>query len=316
MIRVVFLGTPEFAVPSLEALIKDEDFEVVGVITQPDRPAGRGQQLRQSPVKQVALKHGIPVYQPKKLRNNPEALEKLREWLPDVMVVAAFGQILPREVLEAAPHGCINVHASLLPRWRGAAPIQYAIRAGDTETGVSIMKLDEGLDTGPTLVRWATPIRPDDTAATLHDRLAAYGARALTHTLRAYVEGLLKPEPQPEEGVTYAPALKKEQGRIDWAEPAEAVDRHVRAYDPWPGTFTTLDGEMLKIIGGKPLPGENTGRPPGTVVEHDGGLAVQTGDGLYVLESVQPAGKRAMSAQAYLAGHADVIGQRLGEDEE
>ncbi len=313
MIRVVFLGTPEFAVPSLKTLIEEDDFEVVGVVTQPDRPAGRGQQVRKPPVKEVAETHGIPVCQPGKLRTDAAALAQLREWAPDVMVVVAFGQILPREVLELAPHGCINVHASLLPRWRGAAPIHYAIRAGDAETGVSIMRLDEGLDTGPVLVRSVVSIGPEDTAATLHDRLAAEGARVLPHALRAYVAGRLTPVPQGEEGATYAPTLKKEQGRIDWAEPAGAIDRHVRAYTPWPGTFTTLGGETLKVLAGSPRPEENANTAPGTLVEHDGGLAVQTGGGLYVLETVQPAGRTPMSGEAYLAGHRSALGTRLGE---
>lgn len=311
MIRVVFLGTPEFAVPSFEALIEGDDFEVVGVVTQPDRPAGRGQQVRQSPVKQTALKHNIPVSQPKKLRGNEAAIDELRAWQPDVLVVAAFGQILPKDVLELAPHGCINVHASLLPRWRGAAPIHYALRAGDAETGISIMKLDEGLDTGPVLLRWSIPIAPDETAASLHDRLAELGARALSHSLAAYVEGRLVPAPQEDEGTTYAPTLKKEQGQIDWSEPAAAIDRQVRAYDPWPGTFTTLDGELFKVISGRPLPAEPTDAAPGKLLERDGGLAVQTGEGLYLLDTVQPAGKTRMSSQAYLAGHQDAAGKQF-----
>lgn len=310
MTRVVFLGTPEFAVSSLQALVDNPRFEVVGVVTQPDRPAGRGQQVRPSAVKQRALALGLPVFQPATLREEA-AVEHLRGWQPDVLVVVAFGQILRRPVLELAPYGVINVHASLLPRWRGAAPIQYAIRAGDEKTGVTIMLMDEGLDTGPILAQQEIAIAPNETAATLHDKLAELGACLLPPTLSAYLDGTLAPHPQPQEGITYAPTLKKEDGHIDWSQPAVAIDRQVRAYDPWPGTFTYLRGDLLKILRGIPLPEAHSGAPPGTLVEWDDGLAVQTGAGLYVLRAVQPAGKRAMSAQAYLAGHRDAVGEVL-----
>jgi methionyl-tRNA formyltransferase len=309
-IRVVFLGTPDFAVPSLRALAASAAFEVVGVVTQPDRPAGRGQSMRPPAVKEAAIALDIPITQPATLRNE-EAVARLRTWEPDVLVVAAFGQILRRPVLELAPHGCVNVHASLLPRWRGAAPIHYAIRAGDKETGVTIMKMDEGLDTGPILARRAIPILPSDTAATLHDRLAELGAQILPGVLGQYVDGDITPQPQPEEGVTHAPTLDKDEGRIDWTASAAAVDRHVRAFDPWPGTFTFLDGGRIKVIAGTPLPGEDTGAAPGTLVAHGGGLAVQTGEGLYVLDVLQPAGKGRMAGEAYLAGHRNAIGKRF-----
>lgn len=310
MARVVFLGTPEFAVPSLQALVDDPRFEVVGVVTQPDRPAGRGRQLRMSAVKQRALTLGLPVFQPATLREEV-AIEHLRNWQPDVLVVVAFGQILRKPVLELAPHGVINVHASLLPRWRGAAPIQYAICTGDEQTGVTIMLMDEGLDTGPILAQQEIAIAPDETAATLHDKLADLGARLLPPTLDAYLEGALTPHPQPPEGVTYAPTLKKADGHIDWTQPAVAIDRQVRAYDPWPGTFTYLRGSLLKVLRGFPVPQARSDAPPGTLMEWDDGLAVQTGAGVYVLHMVQPAGRRAMTSQAYLAGHRDVVGEVL-----
>ncbi len=309
--RVVFLGTPDFAVPSLRALAAHPRFEVTGVVTQPDRPAGRGQQVRQSAVKQAALELHLPVFQPETLRNE-DALDHLRGWHPDVLVVVAFGQILRRAALNVAPFGCVNVHASLLPRWRGAAPIQRAILAGDAETGVTIMLMDEGLDTGPILSYVDVPIRPDETAASLHDELARAGADILPETLSAYLSGEIEPQPQPEDGVTLAPTLSKDDGRINWHDPAEAIDRQVRAYDPWPGTFTTLDGRLLKVLGGWPVPEANTTHEPGTLVEWEGGLAVQTGLGLYGLHTVQPAGKTPMSAEAFLAGRADVVGARLG----
>ncbi|GAB4476284.1 MAG: methionyl-tRNA formyltransferase [Anaerolineae bacterium] len=311
MARVVFLGTPEFAVPCLQALIDHPDLEVVGVVTQPDRPAGRGQKLRASPVKEAAVAHGLPVLQPASLRDEA-ALEALRTLQPDVLVVAAFGQILRRPVLELAPYGSINVHASLLPRWRGAAPIQYAIQAGDTETGVTIMKMDPGLDTGPILVQRAIPIAPNETGASLHDKLAVLGAEILPPALLGYLRGEIVPRPQPEEGVTLAPTLQKEAGRIDWTASARQIDRQVRAFFPWPGTFTFFEGGLLKIIRGQPRPDARPGAAPGTLIAVEGGLGVATGEGIYLLHEVQPAGKRPMAASAFLAGRPDAPGKRLG----
>ena len=314
MIRVVFMGTPAFAVPSLEGLVEHPEIIVAGVITQPDRPAGRGQQTRISAVKQAALTHELPVFQPESV-NSLAAIDRLRDWAPQAIVVAAYGQILRNAVLTLPPHGCVNVHASLLPRWRGAAPIHYALRAGDEQTGITIMKMDEGLDTGPILLTWAIDIAPDETAQSLHDRLAALGGRILPETLINYVHGKITPTPQPEEGVTVAPTLSKDDGEIDWTEDAPAIDRHVRAYDPWPGTYTFLDGQRLNVISGEPLPDKDGGSAPGTLLEYNDGLAVQTGNGLYRLVTIQPAGKRKMSAEAYLAGHQDDVGKRLGKRE-
>jgi methionyl-tRNA formyltransferase len=311
MARVVFLGTPGFAVPSLQALYDHAAFEVAGVVTQPDRPAGRGQQVQVSAVKQRALALGLPVFQPHTLRD-PSAVDQLRAWQPDVLVVAAFGQILRQSVLDLPPYGCVNVHASLLPRWRGAAPINTAIRAGDSVTGVTIMQMDAGLDTGPILTRHPVPIAPGETAASLHDRLAHLGADVLPAALLGYLAGEIIPIPQPAQGVTLAPTLTREAGLIDWTQDADAIDRHVRAYHPWPGTYTFLRGERLKVITGAPVPDETAAAAPGTLAEREGGLVVQTGSGLYALGTVQPEGKKQMAGHAFLAGRRDVVGAILG----
>lgn len=307
MARIVFLGTPDFAVPSLQALIDHPELEVVGVVTQPDRPAGRGQKLRQSPVKQKAAESGLPTFQPPTLRDDA-SVDHIRTWKPDALVVAAFGQILRQPVLELAPFGSINVHASLLPRWRGAAPIQYAIHAGDEQTGITIMKMDAGLDTGPMLRQRSIPIAPGETGATLHDKLAQLGAELLPSTLLDYFSGEIVPQPQPEEGATLAPSLKKAAGEIDWSQSAIEIDRKVRAYTPWPGTFSFLGGKMLKVIGGKSHPTITHPVPPGTLILEDSLLMVQTGEGSYQLDEIQPAGKKRMTAQAFLAGRPDVVG--------
>ncbi|MDQ7035417.1 MAG: methionyl-tRNA formyltransferase [Anaerolineae bacterium] len=244
MAKIVFMGTPDFAVPTLQALI--DHHQVIGVVTQPDRPAGRGGTVRMSPIKRIALKHNIPIFQPEKLRRK-EAIEELKQWQPDVYVVAAFGQILPQTVLDIPTHGSLNVHASLLPRWRGAAPIHAAIRAGDDMAGVTIMKMDAGLDTGPMLLKGAIPIEADETGQSLHDKLAEIGAKMLLEALPSYLSGELQAEPQPEEGVTHAPQLKKEEGEIDWSQDAASIERLVRAFTPWPGTYTTFRGKQLKI---------------------------------------------------------------------
>jgi methionyl-tRNA formyltransferase len=312
--RVVFLGTPEFAVPSLEALIAHPDLEVCGVVTQPDRPAGRGQHVTKSAVKLVAEHVGIPVFQPETLRD-PAAIESLQAWSPDVMVVAAFGQILRKTVLEMPAFGCINVHASLLPRWRGAAPIQYAIRAGDTVTGITIMKMDVGLDTGPMLSSRIVPIAPDETASTLHDKLASAAADFLPGVLLGYLKGEISPQPQPEEGVTLAPTLKKPEGQIDWSQPAEVIDRHVRAFTPWPGTYTLLNGDLVRIIKGSPLSGKLGSSIFGSVALQAGRLVVQTGDGLYAIDEIQPAGKQKMAGISFANGRRDLDGAVFSKSE-
>jgi methionyl-tRNA formyltransferase len=260
-----------------------------------------------SPVKQVALEAGIPVFQPEKLRR-PEAVEELKQWSPDVYVVAAFGQILPQAVLDIPPHGSVNVHASLLPRWRGAAPIQAAIRAGDAETGITIMKMDAGLDTGPTLRQRAIPIAPDETGLTLHDKLAALGGDLLIETLPGYLSGAIQPQPQPDEGVTLAPRIQKEEGHIDWAQPAAHIERTVRAFTPWPGTYAYWDGKLLKILSGHVAEGS---AEPGKIVRLKDAAAIGTGAGLFIPDRLQIEGGKPTSLSEFLRGHAAFVGAAL-----
>lgn len=316
------MGTPDFSVPSLQALFDAPDYDVVAVVTQPDRPAGRGQKLQESPVKQATQAHNatIPVLQPEKLRD-PGVFEQLQTLQPDLIVVAAFGQLLRQKVLDLPRYGCINVHASLLPRWRGAAPIQAVIRAGDPETGITIMRMDAGLDTGPMLGKRALPIAADETGQSLHDKLAVLGGPLLIDILGRYVRGEITPEPQPTDDPrqTYAPMLRKEDGQIDWSQPADAVDRQVRAYYPWPGAFTTWNGAVLKLlpadVGSGALRTLDSGAraAPGEVIAHGkGSVAIGTGAGLYVPHKVQLAGRPPAPIAAFLNGHADFIGARLG----
>ena len=300
MTRIVFMGTPEFAVPSLRKLIETQ--EVVGVVTQPDRPAGRGRQLKPPPVKVLAQEAGIPIYQPKSLRGE-EAAEPLREWAPQLIVVAAFGQILRSNVLELPAHGCLNVHASLLPRWRGAAPIQHAILAGDALTGISLMHMDQGLDTGPVYAQRAIPIRPSDTAATLHDHLAELGAELLGERLDEIVTGRLVAEIQDDSRSTYAPLIKKEDGTIDWQQSAVEIDRLIRAMTPWPGAFSTWKGKRLKILNAELVTGSVPATSqPGQVVKTATGVAVVTGQGAVQLRHIQLAGKKTTSVEEFLRG--------------
>lgn len=307
MAKVVFMGTPEFAVQTLKALIAHH--EVIGVVTQPDRPAGRNRQMQMSPIKQVALQHHIPVLQPEKIRR-AEAIAELRQWKADVYVVAAFGQILPQTVLDTPPFGSINVHASLLPRWRGAAPIQAAIRAGDAETGITIMKMDAGLDTGPMLSQRAIPLAPDETGASLHDKLALLGAELLIETLPGYLAGSIQPQPQPETGVTYAPQIEKEAGLIDWGQDAASIERLIRAFTPWPGTYTTWNGEQLKILAGAVIAGSAA---PGQVTQTRDGIAVGTGKDLLRLTRVQLAGRKALSIEEFVRGQPVFTSSVLGD---
>lgn len=309
MRRIVFMGTPDFAVPTLETLLTMPDVQVVGVYTQPDRPAGRGSRVQASPVKAVALRAGVPVYQPLGFRKRVANVEALRDLRPALLVVAAYGLILPPSVLEIPPLGSLNVHASLLPRWRGAAPITYALLEGDTVTGVTIMLMDEGMDTGPMLTRAEEPIHPDDTTVSLSERLARLGAATLRETLPRWVAGDLTPTPQPEEGVSYTRLVKKEDGAIDWTRPAAVIERAVRAYQPWPTAFTLWKGEPLKVLKATVLPGEGG---PGTVVAVPGGVAVATGVGLLRLDEVQAAGRRPMPGKAFVNGAPGFVGARLG----
>ncbi len=304
------MGTPEFAVPCLTALIETQT--VVGVVTQPDKPAGRGHKLRPSPVKVVAEAAGIPVYQPRSLRQEAAA-EPLRQWRPDLIVVAAFGQILRPHVLALPPKGCLNVHASLLPRWRGASPIQHAILAGDATTGVTLMRMDEGLDTGDMYTQESLIIDPRETAATLHDRLAELGAEMLRHRLDAILDGRLNPIPQDEASSTYAPMIRKEDGAIDWRRDAATLDRHVRAMTPWPGAFTTWAGETLKVVAARSAVERPVTDRPGAVMWAAGGVAVATGEGVLLLEAVQLPGKRVTAADDFVRGRPDFIGAMLGQ---
>jgi len=299
MTRIVFMGTPRFAVPSLVALCAEQ--EVVGVVTQPDRPAGRGRSLVRSPVKESALARGIPVLQPRSLRA-PDAIEPVAAWRPDLIVVAAFGQILPPAVLDLPPHGCLNVHASLLPKYRGAAPIPAAILAGDEGTGVTLMRMDVGMDTGPVLAQAEWPIGLEDTTGSLTTALAELGARLLGEMLPDWLAGTLAEQPQDPERATYCRPLKKEDGQLDWRRPAEALNRQVRACYPWPGAHTAWRGQVLKVLRARPLPAWAGAGEPGRVVLLPGLLGVVTGQGLLELVEVQPAGKRPMAGGAFARG--------------
>lgn len=294
--RVIFMGSPEFALPSLRALA--DTYDLVGVVTQPDRLSGRGRELKAPPVKMMADELGIPVIQPEKLRQ-PEAFEQLKNWSPDVIVVAAFGQILKPDVLDLPRFGCINVHASLLPRWRGAAPIHAAILHGDEETGVTIMKMGAGLDTGPILSQKSIRLTREDTTGSVSETLSHLGADLLMETLPEYLSGRLQPTPQTDEGATYAPMLKKEEGRLDFTRPAEELERRVRAFNPWPGAFMEFDGTILKV---HRVHAEEVNAEAGKRLINRGQPAVGAGGGILVLDEVQPAGKKPMSGKSFLTG--------------
>ena len=295
------MGSPEFAVPSLRLLA--QHYPIAGIVTQPDRPAGRGRVLTPPPVKTLALELGLPVIQPEKLRQ-PEAMAQLQLWQPDLIVVAAFGQILRPAVLDLPPWGCVNVHASLLPRGRGAAPINAAILDGDRETGVTIMRMDPGVDTGPLLSQSAIPLLPDDTTESLTTRLAALGAELLLETLPGYLSGAIQPQPQDDALATYAPMLKKEDGLLDFTQPAEALARRVHAFNPWPGAFLLWQEQPLKVHRAHFVepPAGAAPQPPATHAVVQGSPAVWTPQGLLVLDEVQPAGKKALPGKSFLQG--------------
>jgi methionyl-tRNA formyltransferase len=310
--RIVFMGTPEFAVPTLAALLKH--YRVAGVVTQPDRPAGRGRQVAAPPVKTTAQAAGVPVIQPQRLRE-PEAMAQLQAWAPELIVVAAFGQILKPAVLDLPRYGCLNVHASLLPRHRGAAPIAAAILAGDAETGITLMRMDPGLDTGPVVGQRRVPIEPDDTTASLSDRLAWAGAEFIIETLPAYLGGALLPQPQDDSQATYAPQLKKEDGRLEFTRPAIELARRVRALTPWPGAFCLVPGvegaapQPMKVMRAIAL--DERLADVGQVVDTPRGPAVGTGSGALLLLEVQPAGRRLMPAADFARGARGFVGGRL-----
>ncbi len=298
MLKVVFMGSPDFALPSLRRVAGA--YDVVGVVTQPDRASGRGRELKAPPVKTLALELGIPVIQPEKLRQ-PEAMEQLRAWAPDLIVVTAFGQLLRPDVLNLPRFGCINVHGSLLPRWRGAAPIQAAILAGDDEIGVTIMKMDVGLDTGPMLAKQSIRLTPDMTAGAAFEALSTLGADLLLATLPDYLSGKLAPTPQPDEGATYAPMLKKEDGHLDFARTAAELERRVRAMNPWPGAWFEWNGSPFKVMRAA-VGGAGPRAASGTRLTVEGRPAVMCADAALVLEEVQPAGKKVMPGKSFLAG--------------
>jgi methionyl-tRNA formyltransferase len=298
--RIVFLGSGSFAIPSFEALV-EAGHDVASLVTQPDREKGRGRALAPPPLKPVAQARGIPVLQPPRVRD-PQAVDALRALASELQVVVAYGQILPRSVIEIPPRGTVNVHGSLLPRYRGAAPIAWAIAGGETETGVTTMLIDEGLDTGPLLLARAIPIGPEETAAALEPRLARLGAEVLLETVRGLGEGLLQPKPQDQALASYAPLLKKEDGRIDWNLPADVLARRVRGFNPWPGSHTLWQGRVLKVLRARPAPG-GPGEP-GTVVSVDrASLVVASGqDTRLELLEVQLESRRPVSAGAFSAG--------------
>jgi len=310
-VRLVFAGTPDFAATALKALIA-AGHTIVGVYSQPDRPAGRGRKLQPSPVKQVALDHEIPVFQPETLKT-AEAQKQLADLKPDVMIVAAYGLILPKAVLDIPTHGCLNIHASLLPRWRGAAPIQRAIAAGDSETGITIMQMDEGLDTGAMLLKSLTAIDTSDTGGSLHDRLAELGGKAIIEALELLKKGELTGEPQNDDLACYASKLSKTEGHIDWATDATAIERLIRAFNPWPGTYTDLGDQRIRIHEARALVTDSDAFP-GTVVHRDrDGIDIACGNGTLRITRLQLPGSRAQSVNDLINGGKELLmpGQEL-----
>ena len=315
--RVVFMGTPAFAVPTLQHLI-DSDCSVVGVVCQPDRPSGRGKTLTFGPVKALALAQNIPAIQPEKMKA-PAFLETLQSWSPDVIVVAAFGRILPQVILDLPPTGCLNVHGSLLPKYRGAAPIQWAVINGESETGVTIMVMDAGMDTGAILEQAVVPISPEDTAGDVASRMAEMGGRLLVPTLKKWLAGAIKPQAQNESQATLAPILKKEDGLLDWSQSAAILANRIRGLSPWPGAYTFVKGErwgIWKVQVEEPndastLPSVDDSSAFGMIIGvSKQGIQVQTGHGVLRLTDIQPANKKRMTVAQYLAGHPLEVGMQ------
>ncbi len=307
--KIVFFGTPEFAARSLHALLGGPD-PVVGVVCQPDKPAGRGRHLVAPPVKEMAVAAGVPVLQPEKLRT-PEFVDALQRWAPDLIVVAAYGKILPKSVLDVPPHGCINVHASLLPKYRGAAPIQWSILRGEQQTGVTIMRMNERMDAGDILLQRTLLIGPEETYGELQARLAELGATALLETIARLHSATLAATPQCDADMTLAPMIKKDDGRIDWTQPAIDIARRVRAFNPWPSAFTALGGKLLKVHRARAADANLCGRP-GTVVAIDRGIVVATGNGTLQLDELQLEGRRRLLAAEFVRGGSIGIGTLLG----
>lgn len=310
--RIVFMGTPDFAVGTLEELIK-AGHEIIGIVTQPDKPKGRGKTLMPTPVKEVALKHQIPVYQPKKVREK-EFTEALRNLSPNVIVVAAFGQIITKEILEIPRFGCINVHASLLPAYRGAAPIQWAVINGEKESGVTIMQMDEGLDTGDMIDKVVVPLAQDETGGSLFDKLSQAGARLCVKVLKDLEEGKAVREKQPEESTTpYASMISKKMGEINWSQPAGSIEQLIRGLDPWPSAYTKLQGKTLKLWKARVVEEKQEKGRPGEVVQVEKeAFFVQTGEGILKIEELQMEGKKRMDTGAFLRGFQLTCGEILG----
>ncbi|MBI3248138.1 MAG: methionyl-tRNA formyltransferase [Deltaproteobacteria bacterium] len=311
-LRLVFMGTPAFAVPALQMLLAGRD-SVVGVFTQPDQPSGRGMTLRAPPVKTLAAEHGLPVFQPAKLRD-PLVLDRLTEWQPDLIIVVAYGKMLPNAILDFPSLGCINVHASLLPKYRGAAPMQWALARGEAQTGITIMRIGERMDAGDILHQCAIPIHDDDTGESLHDTLSQLGATMLQEALSLLKQGRLSARPQDEAAATYAPMIKKEDGRIDWSQDAPAIERRIRAFNPWPSAYTTFHGKLLKILKAKLEPNQDRAiSSSGTVVAASSvDLIVSTGGGRLAVLEVQLEGKKRLPIAEFLKGHAIRPGEVLG----
>lgn len=309
--KVIFMGTPDFSVGVLEALV-EAGHEVVLAVTQPDKPKGRGGKMQYPPVKEKALEYQIPVFQPKKVRN-PECIKELRKYEADVMVVVAFGQILPKDILEMTPYGCINVHASLLPKYRGAAPIQWAVINGEKVSGVTTMQMDEGIDTGDMLLKTEVVLDEKETGGSLHDKLSAAGAELCVRTLKAVKEGTVTPEAQGESTTEYARMLEKSLGSIDWKQSAESIERLIRGLNPWPSAYTEWDGKVMKLWEAEVEKDQETLEIPGTVtaVEKDG-FRVQTGQGTLKVLALQIPGKKRMDAGAFLRGYPMSPGMVLG----
>jgi methionyl-tRNA formyltransferase len=311
--RIIFMGTPELAAASLRRLIASPEFQIAGVVTQPDHPKGRGLKLQPSPVKEVALQANLTVLQPQRAREE-NFIQQLAALNPELIAVAAYGQILPKAILDLPRFGCLNVHTSLLPKYRGAAPIQHAILNGDSETGVTIMKMDVGLDTGDILTQERTPIDAADNSQTLHDRLATLGADLLVRTIFQFVSGAIQSRPQPAEGVTHAPKIKKIDGEINWEQPARVIWNRVRALVPWPGAFTHLAGapqaHLLKIWEAEPV--DRAGAAAHVLQADKNGIVIACGSEALRIVTVQREGGRRMSAAEFLAGHPLTIGQKVG----
>ena len=309
--RVIFMGTPDFATGTLEEIVK-AGHEVVGVVTQPDKPKGRGKTMMPTPVKETALKYNLPVYQPRKVRE-PEFVELLRSLKPDVMVVAAFGQIITKEILEMPKYGCINVHASLLPAYRGAAPIQWAVINGDKESGVTIMQMDEGIDTGDMIEKAVVPIAEDETGGSLFDKLSHTGAKLCVKVLKDLEEGTAVGKKQPEESTTpYAKMIDKKMGEVDWKKSAKEIEQLIRGLNPWPSAYTKVQRKTLKLWKAKVLL-ETSQMKPGQIVKvTKDSLAVQTGQGMLEIQELQLEGKKRMDTSSFLRGYALAEGESLG----